>query len=52
MPVVPVFNYRTVNNMRFVAFLDTEEVVGSNPIVPTIFTLESIVYDNGIFFIF
>ena len=37
MPVVPVFNYRTVNNMRFVAFLDTEEVAGSNPVVPTIF---------------
>jgi hypothetical protein len=37
LPVVPVFNYRTVNNMRFVAFLDTEEVAGSNPVVPTIF---------------
>jgi hypothetical protein len=23
--------------MRFVAFLDTEEVAGSNPVVPTIF---------------
>ncbi len=37
MPVVPVYNYCTVNNMRFVAFLDTEEVAGSNPVVPTIF---------------
>jgi len=37
LPVVPVFNYCTVNNMRFVAFLDTEEVAGSNPVVPTIF---------------
>jgi len=35
LPVVPVFNYCTVNNMRFVAFLDTEEVSGSNPLVPT-----------------
>ena len=34
---MPVFNYCTVNNMRFVAFLDTEEVAGSNPVVPTIF---------------
>jgi hypothetical protein len=37
LPVVPVYNYCTVNNMRFVAFLDTEEVAGSNPVVPTIF---------------
>ena len=36
LPVVPVFNYCTVNNMRFVAFLDTEEVAGSSPVVPTI----------------
>jgi hypothetical protein len=35
LPVVPVNNYCTVNNMRFVAFLDTEEVAGSNPVVPT-----------------
>jgi hypothetical protein len=34
---VPVYNYCTVNNMRFVAFLDTEEVAGSNPVVPTIY---------------
>jgi len=34
LPVVPVFNYCTVNNMRFVAFLDTEEVAGSNPAAP------------------
>jgi hypothetical protein len=33
LPVVPVYNYCTVNNMRFVAFLDTEEVAGSNPVV-------------------
>jgi hypothetical protein len=36
-PVDPVYNYCAVNNMRFVAFLDTEEVAGSNPVVPTIF---------------
>lgn len=42
MPVVPVFNYCTVNNMRFVAFLDTEEVVGSNPIVPTNYRFKDI----------
>jgi integrase len=35
LPVVPVYNYCTVNNMRFMAFLDTEEVAGSNPVVPT-----------------
>jgi hypothetical protein len=39
LPVVPVCNYCTVNNMRFVAFLDTEEVAGSNPVVPTIFII-------------
>ena len=36
LPVVPVYNYCTVNNMRLMAFLDTEEVAGSNPVVPTI----------------
>lgn len=36
-PVVPVFNYCTVNNLQFAPFLDTEEVAGSSPVVPTIF---------------
>jgi hypothetical protein len=39
LPVVPVFNYCAVNNLRFAPFLDTEEVAGSNPVVPTIFKL-------------
>jgi hypothetical protein len=44
LPVVPVYNYCTVNNMRFVAFLDTEEVAGSNPVVPTISHVTSTTY--------
>ena len=36
LPVVPVYNHCTVNNLRFAPFLDTEEVAGSSPVVPTI----------------
>jgi hypothetical protein len=31
LPIVTVYNYCTVNNMRFVAFLDTEEADVNGP---------------------
>jgi hypothetical protein len=50
LPVVPVYNYCTVNNMRLMAFLDTEEVAGSNPVVPTIKQLKQTTYSSNLFF--
>jgi hypothetical protein len=42
LPVMPANKYFAVYNLRFPSHLDTEEVVGSNPIVPTIFIINSL----------
>jgi hypothetical protein len=51
LPTLPTDKYCAVCYLQIAAHLDTEEVAGSNPVVPTISTLKSSASDDDLFFL-